>query len=107
LAEAIKAVLEVQAAHDRVAGPADPVFGRACYGMGSVFQKAGQGNYLDFLAPGIIAWRLFSRQYFPVLKSSGTGVWLPERGDGGTDVAFGVMVGRTIGGATVAFCREW
>ena len=24
------------------------------YGFGSVFQKAGEGNYLNFLAPGII-----------------------------------------------------
>ena len=24
------------------------------YGFGSVFQKAGQGNYIEFLAPGII-----------------------------------------------------
>jgi ABC-2 type transport system permease protein len=26
------------------------------YGLGPVFQKAGQGNYLQFLAPGIIEW---------------------------------------------------
>jgi len=24
------------------------------YGLGPVFQKAGEGNYLQFLAPGII-----------------------------------------------------
>jgi len=24
------------------------------YGFGPVFQKAGQGNYLEFLAPGVI-----------------------------------------------------
>src|SRR5258708_7280041 len=24
------------------------------YGLGSVFQKAGQGNYINFLAPGVI-----------------------------------------------------
>ncbi|MGH9558879.1 MAG: ABC transporter permease, partial [Bryobacteraceae bacterium] len=26
-----------------------------CFGFGPVFQKAGQGNYIQFLAPGVIA----------------------------------------------------
>ena len=29
------------------------------YGFGPVFQKAGQGNYFEFLAPGVIAMRSF------------------------------------------------
>ena len=24
------------------------------YGLGATFQKAGQGNYIDFLTPGIV-----------------------------------------------------
>jgi len=35
------------------------------YGFGPIFQKAGQGNYLEFLAPGVIAKSiLFYRDFF-------------------------------------------
>jgi ABC-2 type transport system permease protein len=76
------------------------------YGMGSVFQKAGQGNYLDFLAPGIIGMAIIFTAIFSGIEI----IW---------DRQFGylkevmvapmsrleIMVGRTIGGATVAFLQ--
>jgi len=73
------------------------------FGLGPVFQKAGQGSYIQFLAPGVIGMTvLFSAAF------SGIGLlW---------DRQFGflketlvapvprshVMIGRTLGGATVA-----
>ena len=73
------------------------------YGLGSVFQKAGQGNYLDFLAPGIIGMSIIFTAIFSGIEI----IW---------DRQFGflkemmvapmsrleIMVGRTLGGATVA-----
>jgi ABC-2 type transport system permease protein len=34
------------------------------YGFGPVFQKAGQGNYLEFLAPGVIAMTILFTAIF-------------------------------------------
>jgi len=73
------------------------------FGLGPVFQKAGQGNYVQFVAPGIIAMTVLFSAVF-----SGVGLlW---------DRQFGflketlvapvprilVMIGRTLGGATVS-----
>jgi ABC-2 type transport system permease protein len=73
------------------------------FGLGPVFQKAGQGSYVQFVAPGIIAMTVLFSSVF-----SGMGLlW---------DRQFGflketlvapvprilVMLGRTLGGATVA-----
>ena len=73
------------------------------YGFGSVFQKAGQGNYINFLAPGIIGMSI-------IFTSVVTGIEIIW------DRQFGflkemmvapmsrlnIMIGRTMGGATVA-----
>ncbi|MEJ0020983.1 MAG: ABC transporter permease [Candidatus Doudnabacteria bacterium] len=73
------------------------------YGLGSVFQKAGQGNYIDFLAPGIIGMSIIFTSIFSgiqVIYDRQFG-FLKE-----TMVApvsrFNIMIGRTLGGATVA-----
>jgi ABC-2 type transport system permease protein len=73
------------------------------FGMGPVFQKAGQGNYLQFVAPGVMAMTVLFSSVF-----SGMGLlW---------DRQFGflketlvapvprtqIMLGRTLGAATVA-----
>lgn len=73
------------------------------FGLGPVFEKAGQGNYVQFVAPGIIAMSILFSSIF-----SGMGLlW---------DRQFGflketlvapvprtqVMLGRTLGAATVA-----
>jgi len=73
------------------------------FGFGPIFQKAGGGNYLDFLAPGIIAMSVLFTAMFAGIEV----IW---------DRQFGflketlvapvsrakIMLGRTLGGATVA-----
>jgi ABC-2 type transport system permease protein len=73
------------------------------FGLGPVFQKAGQGNYVQFVAPGIIAMTVLFSSVF-----SGMGL-LWDRQFGflkETLVApvprIQVMLGRTLGAATVA-----
>ncbi len=73
------------------------------FGFGPIFQKAGQGNYIQFLAPGIMAMGIL----FTALFSGIEIIW---------DRQFGflkemlvapvprlqIIAGRTLGGATVA-----
>jgi ABC-2 type transport system permease protein len=76
------------------------------FGMGPVFQKAGQGSYIQFLAPGIVGMTLLFTSIFSGMEL----IW---------DRQFGflketlvapvprllIMVGRTLGGATVAIIQ--
>jgi ABC-2 type transport system permease protein len=73
------------------------------FGLGPVFQKAGQGSYLQFVAPGVVGMSILFMSIF-----SGIGL-LWDRQFGflkETLVApvprLQIMVGRTLGGATVA-----
>jgi ABC-2 type transport system permease protein len=73
------------------------------FGLGPVFQKAGQGSYLQFVAPGVIGMTVLFSSIF-----SGLGL-LWDRQFGflkETLVApvprLQIMIGRTLGGATVA-----
>jgi ABC-2 type transport system permease protein len=73
------------------------------FGLGPVFQKAGQGSYVQFVAPGIIAMSVLFSSVF-----SGMGL-LWDRQFGflkETLVApvprIQVMLGKTLGAATVA-----
>lgn len=73
------------------------------FGLGPVFQKAGQGSYLQFVAPGVIGMTVLFSAVF-----SGIGL-LWDRQFGflkETLVApvprITVMIGKTLGGATVA-----
>lgn len=73
------------------------------FGLGPVFQKAGNGSYLQFVAPGVIGMSVLFTSVF-----SGIGL-LWDRQFGflkETLVApvprFTVMIGKTLGGATVA-----
>lgn len=73
------------------------------FGLGPVFAKAGQGNYLEFIAPGIISMSILFTAIFSGIEI----IW---------DRQFGflkevlvapvtrwqIMLGRTLGGATVA-----
>lgn len=73
------------------------------YGLGPVFQKAGQGNYLEFLAPGIIAMTILFTSIFSGIEI----IWDRQFGFlKETLVApvsrIKIMIGRTLGGATVA-----
>ncbi len=73
------------------------------FGLGPVFQRAGEGSYVQFVAPGVIAMTVLFSSVF-----SGMGL-LWDRQFGflkETLVApvprIQVMLGRTLGGATVA-----
>lgn len=73
------------------------------YGFGTVFQQAGQGNYLNFLAPGIIGMSIIFTAMFSGMEI----IWDRQFGFlKETLVApmsrFDIMVGRTLGGATIA-----
>ena len=73
------------------------------YGLGPVFQKAGEGRYIDFLAPGIISMSILFTAIFTGIEM----IWDRQFGFlKETMVApvprFYIMLGRTLGGATVA-----
>jgi ABC-2 type transport system permease protein len=73
------------------------------YGFGAVFQKAGEGNYLNFLAPGIIGMSILFTSIFSGMEV----IWDRQFGFlKETLVApmsrLSIMIGRTLGGATVA-----
>jgi len=73
------------------------------FGFGPIFQKAGQGNYIQFLSPGVIVMSILFSAIFSGIEL----IW---------DRQFGflketlvapvprilIMIGRTLGGATVA-----
>jgi ABC-2 type transport system permease protein len=73
------------------------------YGLGAVFSKAGQGNYLDFLVPGIIGMNIIFTSMFSGMEV----IWDRQFGFlKETLVApmsrYNIMLGRTIGSATIA-----
>jgi ABC-2 type transport system permease protein len=73
------------------------------FGLGTIYQKAGQGNYIQFLVPGIVAMSILFTSIFSGIEV----IW---------DKQFGflketlvapvsrtlIMIGRTLGSATVA-----
>ncbi len=76
------------------------------FGLGPVFKRAGNGNYLQFVAPGVIGMTVLFSSIF-----SGLGL-LWDRQFGflkETLVApvprLQIMIGRTLGGATVAIMQ--
>jgi ABC-2 type transport system permease protein len=76
------------------------------FGLGPVFQQSGQGSYLQFIAPGVVGMSILFTSIF-----SGIGL-LWDRQFGflkETLVApvprLQIMVGRTLGGATVALVQ--
>jgi ABC-2 type transport system permease protein len=76
------------------------VFG---FGFGSIYQKAGEGNYIQFLAPGIILMSVLFTAVFSGIDL----IWDKQFGIlKETLVApvsrLQIMMGRTLGGATVA-----
>lgn len=73
------------------------------FGFGPIFQKAGGGNYMDFLAPGVIAQGILFTAIFSGIEL----IWDRQFGFlKETLVApvsrFEIMIGRTLGGATIA-----
>jgi len=73
------------------------------FGFGPIYTKAGGGNYIQFLAPGIIAMSILFSAIFAGIEV----IWDKQFGFlKETLVApvsrIKIMIGRTIGGATVA-----
>lgn len=73
------------------------------YGLNSVFAASGQGNYIQFLAPGIIGMSILFTAIFSGIEI----IWDRQFGFlKETLVApvsrFTIMFGRTLGGATTA-----
>src|SRR3984893_13329347 len=73
------------------------------FGFGPIFQRAGQGNYIQFLAPGVIAMGVLFTSVFSGIEL----IWDRQFGFlKETLVApvprLTIMIGRTLGGATVA-----
>ncbi len=76
------------------------------FGFGPIFRQAGQGDYIQFLAPGVIAMAVLFTSIFAGIEL----IW---------DRQFGflketlvapvprliIMIGRTLGGATVALIQ--
>jgi ABC-2 type transport system permease protein len=76
------------------------------YGLGPVFQRAGNGSYLQFVAPGVIGMVLLFTSVFSGIAL----LWDRQFGFlKETLVApvsrLRVMIGRTLGGATVAMLQ--
>jgi len=73
------------------------------FGLGPVYAAAGNGNYLQFLAPGIVSMAILFTAIFGGIEV----IWDKQFGFlKETLVApvsrFQIMLGRTLGGATVA-----
>ena len=76
------------------------------YGLGPVFESAGRGSYLQFIAPGVIAMSILFTAVFSGIEI----IWDRQFGFlKETLVApvsrFQIMFGRTLGGATVAMSQ--
>src|SRR3954469_21419244 len=76
------------------------------FGLGAVFQQAGRGSYLQFVAPGIIAMTILFTSTFSGIAL----LWDRQFGFlKETLVApvprLTIMIGRTLGGASVALLQ--
>ncbi|MFH0854585.1 MAG: ABC transporter permease [bacterium] len=74
------------------------------FGFGPIFARAGKGDYLQFLTPGIIAMSILFSAIFSGMEI----IWDKQFGFLKETLAapvsrFSIMIGRTLGGATVAF----
>ena len=68
------------------------------YGLGPIFQKAGEGNYIEFLAPGIIAMSILFTSIFSGIEI----IWDRQFGFLKEIMVapvsrFVIMIGRTFG----------
>lgn len=73
------------------------------FGFGPIFKRAGAGNYMNFLAPGVIAQGIIFTAIFSGIEL----IWDRQFGFlKETLVApvsrLDIMIGRTLGGATIA-----
>jgi len=76
------------------------------FGLGPIYAKAGGGNYIQFLAPGIISMSIL----FTAMFSGMEVIWDRQLGFLKETLVspssrFSIFLGRTLGGATVAFIQ--
>jgi len=76
------------------------------FGFGPIFEQAGQGNYLQFLVPGIVGMTILMSSIMSGMEI----IWDKQFGFlKETLVApvsrLKIMIGRTLGGATVSFIQ--
>jgi ABC-2 type transport system permease protein len=76
------------------------------FGFGPVFRRAGQGNYIEFLAPGVIGMTILFAAIFSGIEL----LWDRQFGFMKEMLVFPVprltiMIGRTLGGATTALMQ--
>lgn len=76
------------------------------FGLGPIYERAGGGNYIQFLVPGVIAMSILFTAMFTGIEL----IWDRQFGFlKETMVApvsrFDIMIGRTLGGATVAMLQ--
>jgi ABC-2 type transport system permease protein len=76
------------------------------FGFGPIFQKAGHGNYIQFISPGVIGMTILFNSMFSGIEL----IWDRQFGFlKETLVApvsrLSIMIGRTLGGATTALIQ--
>lgn len=76
------------------------------FGFGHIYEQAGGGNYIQFLAPGVVAMSILFTAMFAGIEV----IWDRQFGFlKETMVApvsrLSIMIGRTLGGATVAMLQ--
>ncbi len=101
-----EAIHPLQGAHRRVAGAAAPVPVTFGFGFSAIFKQAGAGNYIDFLAPGIVCMAIVFSSVFSGIEV----MWDRQFGFLKETLVAPVsrtalMFGRTLGGATVALIQ--
>src|SRR5579859_1036717 len=77
------------------------------FGLGPVFQRAGNGNYLQFLVPGVICQSILFTSIFAGIEV----IWDKQFGFlKETLVApvsrFEIMIGRTLGGEQLQLFKD-
>jgi len=73
------------------------------YGLGSVYQRAGQGNYLEFLVPGIMAQTvLFAAMFYGAMIMFDRQFGFLKETLVAPVSRFKIMFGGALGGATTA-----
>lgn len=76
------------------------------YGLGSVFQRAGMGNYLQFLVPGIMAQTvLFSAMFYGAMIMFDRQFGFLKETLVAPVSRFKIMLGGALGGATTAMIQ--
>ena len=73
------------------------------YGIGSIYSKAGQGNYLEFLVPGIMAQTvLFSAMFYGAMIMFDRQFGFLKETLVAPVSRFKIMIGGALGGATTS-----